>query len=55
MECKCQYYTMVNGALVCSVCGKPSPKSKPAAAATATKIEDKVLHAGIENKGKTRR
>lgn len=31
--CKCKYYKMVDGVLVCSVCGKPASKQK---------IEDKI-------------
>ncbi len=34
MKCKHKYYKLVDGKLVCSVCGKPAPE-KP--------IEDKVV------------
>ena len=32
--CKCTYYKLVDGKLVCSVCGKPAPVKV---------IEDKVM------------
>jgi uncharacterized Zn finger protein (UPF0148 family) len=32
--CKCTYYKLVDGKLICAVCGKPAPE-KP--------IEDKVV------------
>jgi hypothetical protein len=40
MVCKCQYYQMVKGVLICSQCGKPATPKKP---------EDKIRH-GLEFK-----
>jgi uncharacterized Zn finger protein (UPF0148 family) len=36
MVCKCAYFKMVNGELVCSACGKPSHSAAPV-------IEDKSI------------
>ena len=33
MICKCQYFRLCNGQLVCAQCGKPSPTKK---------VEDKI-------------
>ena len=40
MVCKCQYFKLCNGQLICSVCGRPPDQSK---------IEDKIMR-GVENK-----
>lgn len=40
MICKCQYFRLCNGQLVCAQCGRPAP---------AKKVEDKIGR-GIEKK-----